>query len=230
MRSDLPKVLHPIVGKPLIRHLMETMTALAFDRIIVVIGHKGELVKDELDDFKLEFVWQKNQRGTGHAVLMAEENLSDFNGTILVAAGDVPFLSKGTLTSLIEFHEKQKAAATCLSATIDRPKGYGRIIRQNGSNNLLEIVEEKDADPETKKITEINTGTFCFDAADLYDSLHLVGDDNAQAEYYLTDTIKILRNKNKKCVVCPAANSLEIKGVNSIEELEELEQEIKEKN
>lgn len=160
MKSDLPKVLHKIDGKPLIRHLLETMTKISPDKLVIVIGHKGELVEKELSDFNAEFVWQREQLGTGHAVTMAKENLASFDGTVLVAAGDVPFLSKASIERLFEVHETTGASATCLSAEFDDPTGYGRIIRKDGTDILLDIIEEKDADPATKKIKEINSGTF----------------------------------------------------------------------
>ena len=229
MKSDLPKVLHKIDGKPLVRHLLETMNKISPDKLIVVIGHKGEMVENELSDFRAEFVWQKEQLGTGHAVMMARENLAGFNGTVLVAAGDVPFLSAETIERLFEVHKKTGASATCLSAEFDDPTGYGRIIRKDGTDILLDIVEEKDADAKTKRINEINSGTFCFDCKDLFDALGNVDNKNAQQEYYLTDTIKILQARGKHCAVAKASNPVEVSGINSIEQLNELEESINSK-
>ena len=229
MKSDLPKVLHSINGKPLIRILLETITGLKLERIVVVIGFKGEQVIEELKDFDIEFVWQKEQLGTGHAVAMTEDHFSGFVGTILVAAGDVPFLSARSIENLFEIHHENKASATCLSAKFDNPSGYGRIIRKDGSNILIDIIEDKDADAETKKINEVNTGTFCFDSHDLFRSLHKVNNENAQKEYYLTDTIKILQSEGKKCAVTAVSDPLEVAGINSIEQLESLEKAINQK-
>lgn len=226
MKSDLPKVLHKIDGKPLVRHLLETMAKISHDKLVIVIGHKGELVEKELSDFNAEFVWQKEQLGTGHAVMMAKENLASFDGTVLVAAGDVPFLSKASIERLFEVHDATGASATCLSAEFDDPTGYGRIIRKDGTDILLDIIEEKDADPDTKKIKEINSGTFSFDCRDLFAALEDVGNENAQREYYLTDTIKILQGKGKHCAVAKASNPVEVTGVNSVEQLNELEESI----
>jgi len=223
MKSDLPKVLHEINGKPLIRHLLETMATIALDRLIVVIGHKGDMVIRELRDFEVDFVWQKEQLGTGHAVLMARDYFKDFNGTVLIASGDVPFLSAGSINGLFAIHRQNEASATCLSAEFDNPAGYGRIIRKPETDILLDIIEEKDADPETKKIHEINTGTFCFKASELFATLEKVGNNNAQGEYYLTDTIKILQAEGKPCAVSKAANAGEVAGINSIEQLKNLE-------
>ncbi len=226
MKSDLPKVLHSINNKPLIRILMETMTKLSLDRLAVIVGFKGEMVIEELTDFDTDFVWQKKQLGTGHAVKQTQELFKNFDGTVLVAAGDVPFLSSQTIERLFEIHDKNQASATCLSAEFDDPTGYGRIVRKENSNILLDIVEDKDASPEIKIIKEINSGTFCFNCLDLFDALQKIGNENSQQEYYLTDTIKILQQGGKKCAVTRASNPIEVAGINSIEQLKSLEKEI----
>lgn len=229
MKSDLPKVLHRISDKPLIRILMETITKLPLERLVVVVGFKGEMVIDELGDFNADFVWQKEQLGTGHAVMQAHELFKNFDGTVLVAAGDVPFLSSRTIEKLFEIHLKNRASVTCLSVEFDNPSGYGRIIRKDNSNTLLEIVEEKDANPEVKKIKEINSGTFCFNSQDLFEALQKVGKNNVQQEFYLTETITIMQQSGKKCAVYKALNPIEGVGVNSIEQLKSLETEISRK-
>ncbi len=226
MKSDLPKVLHCINNKPLIRILMETMTKLSLDRLAVIVGFKGEMVIEELADFDVDFVWQKEQLGTGHAVLQTHKIFKNFDGTVLVAAGDVPFLSSQTIERLFEIHDKNQSSATCLSAEFDDPTGYGRIVRKENSNILLDIVEDKDASPEIKYINEINSGTFCFNCRDLFDALQKIGNENSQQEYYLTDTIKILQQDGKKCAVTRASNPIEVAGINSIEQLKSLEKEI----
>lgn len=223
MKSDLPKVLHKIDGKPLIRMLLENLAPVGLDRMIVVIGHKGDMVMEELKDTAVEFVWQHEQKGTGHAVQMAEPALDGFDGTILVVAGDAPFLRADTVKSLFEIHVKNKAAATCLSAEYDNPAGYGRIVRKGNSDILMEIIEHKDASDEIKKIREINSGTFCFDSRHLFKALREVGDDNAQKEFYLTDTIKIMQSQHLVCAVVKAADPLEAMGINSAEQLENAE-------
>lgn len=227
MKSDLPKVLHRIGDKSMIRYVMETVSKLDFGRIAVIVGHKGEMVIEELSDFDVDFVWQERQLGTGHAVLMAEDKFKEFDGTILVAAGDVPLLSAETIENLFEVHLQNEASATCLSASFEDATGYGRIIREPDSNVLLDIIEEKDADSETREIREINTGTFCFDGHDLFSALKKVGNENAQREYYLTDTIRILRQANKRCAVWMVADPVEVSGINSVEQLKSLENELK---
>jgi UDP-N-acetylglucosamine diphosphorylase/glucosamine-1-phosphate N-acetyltransferase len=230
MKSDIPKVLHKITGKPLIRYLMETFRKLELEKTVVIVGFKGEMVVAELNDFDVEFVWQKEQLGTGHAVQMAEDKFKDFDGTIIIALGDAPFLSKKSIDTLFNIHEQNNASATCLSDNIENASGYGRIIRKNGSDILLGIVEEKDADDETKKINEINSGTFCFECRDLFDTLYEVKNDNAQQEFYLTDTIEILQNKGKTCAVWTVPDSIEAEGVNNIDQLKNLESELLKKN
>jgi UDP-N-acetylglucosamine diphosphorylase/glucosamine-1-phosphate N-acetyltransferase len=222
MKSDLPKVLHPIKGRPMIEILLDTLTALKFDKIIVVIGHGGEEVQQALLKYPVEFAWQREQLGTGHAVMMAEPQLNSFSGITLVAAGDVPFLSADAISTLLAVHDQTKASATCLSAVVDDPTGYGRIVRGAGKDELKEIIEHKDASPEVLKLNEINTGTFCFDNASLFSSLKSVKNTNSQAEYYLTDTVKILHDNGLRVSVTVAANSDEVRGVNSPEQLDEL--------
>ncbi len=219
MKSDLPKVLHEINGQPIIRILLDTLSQMNFERIVIVIGYKGELVQEALRGFDVNYAWQRKQLGTGHAVTMCEDQLGEFEGTTLVALGDVPFLSKGSIEHLFAIHDKNHAAATCLSAILDDPAGYGRIVRKPGTDILRAIVEDKDASEEIAAIKEINSGTFCFDNRMLFDALKLVGNNNAQSEYYLTDTIKILHDKGLPVSVVAAANPDEMRGINSLEQL-----------
>lgn len=220
MESDIPKVLHRIHGRPMISILIDTLTRLDFSRLMVVIGYKGELVKDELSEYPVSFVWQHEQLGTGHAVQMARDVLGDFTGTTLVALGDVPFLSARSIERLFEVHEETKAAATCLSAIVNNPAGYGRIVREGNSSIMKGIIEDKDASKQVRQIQEINTGTFCFDTQQLFAALDKVDNKNKQGEYYLTDTIKIMRNNGLRVAVVTAENPDEVMGVNSVEQLE----------
>lgn len=222
MNSDLPKVLHTVRGKPLIAILLDTLETVGFDRIIVVVGFKGEMVKEAIADYAAEVAWQTEQLGTGHAVMMAQEALADFEGVTLVALGDVPFLSESSLGLLFDKFHETGAAATCLSAILDDPTGYGRIIREGDSDILKEIVEHRDATAEIREIGEINTGTFCFDNQKMFEALNQVKNDNDQSEYYLTDTIKIMRNNELAVSVVPVDNPDEVRGVNSVEQLDYL--------
>jgi len=222
MHSDLPKVLHRIHGRPLVTHLLDTLTPLSFDRIVVVIGHKGEMVEAALADYPVQFAWQREQLGTGHAVQMTRSIMTDFDGTTLVLAGDVPFLSAHSINRLFEFHERTGSVATCLSAIFDDPKGYGRIVRVHGTDRLQAIVEEKDATEEQLAIHEINSGTFCFNNRRLFEIIDQLRDDNAQREYYLTDAIKILHDKRLPVSVLTVENPDEVRGINDTNQLEEL--------
>ncbi len=223
MQADLAKVLHRIHGTPIIQILLDRLSVIGFDKIAVVVGHQGADVKLALSNYKVEFVWQKEQLGTGHAVMMAEPALRDFRGTTLVALGDVPFLSEKTLEKLLNAHEKTSAAATCLSAEFDDPTGYGRIVRKEKTDILMKIVEHRDASPSELLINEINSGTFCFDNQMLFKFLKKIGTDNSQGEYYLTDVIKLMYDNNLRVTVDMAAIPDEVRGINSIEQLLELE-------
>lgn len=222
MNSDLPKVLHTMNGKSLIGILLDTLKKVGFEKILVVVGFKGEMVEKAVADYPVEVVWQTEQLGTGHAVMMAQDKLADFDGVTLVALGDVPFLSESSIRLLFDKFHETNAAATCLSAILDDPTGYGRIIREGDSDILQKIVEHRDASEEIKKIGEINTGTFCFDNQELFKTLKQVKNDNDQSEYYLTDTIKIMRDNELSVSVVAVDDPDEVRGVNSMEQLDYL--------
>lgn len=223
MKSDLPKVLHTIHGRPMVSILLDTLIRLKFDKIVVVIGHKGEMVQEALKSYPIEFAWQREQHGTGHAVMMTKEQMASFDGTTLVAAGDVPFLSESAINNLFDVHTRNHAVATCLSAIFPDPTGYGRIIRDGSSDRLKEIIEHKDASEEVLRIREVNSGTFCFDNRRLFDVINQIGKENAQGEYYLTDAVKILHNKGLVVSVVAASDPNEVQGVNDTEQLAQLE-------
>lgn len=226
MKSDLPKVLHRINGKTMVSILLDTLLPLGFDRVVVVIGHKGEMVREELKGYPVEYAWQREQLGTAHAVLMTQNLLADFEGITLVAAGDVPFLSAESVELLLEVHERTSASATCLSAEFEDPSGYGRILRDGDSDFLKEIIEHKDASEEIRQIREINSGTFCFDNRALFKVINQIDNKNVQGEFYLTDAVKIMHNKGLKVAVVKAGNAAEVAGVNSKEQLQALEEKI----
>ena len=222
MKSDLPKVLHQIHGSPMIMILLDTLGTLKLDRTVIVVGHKGEDVQTALAGYPVSFVWQREQLGTGHAVMMAREAMADFDGVTLVVAGDVPLLSAKSIRHLLQVHETTGAAATCLSAVFPDPTGYGRIIHASDSDRLLDIIEHKDASEEIRRITEVNSGTFCFDNQALFEVIDQLGNNNAQREYYLTDVVKIFNRKGLRVSVVKAEHPEEVQGVNSIEDLEEV--------
>lgn len=222
MRSSLPKVLHRLAGKPLVAWVVEAAQAAGISKIIVVIGFKGGLVKKALRNYRVEFVWQKSQLGTGHAVRMAYPKLKNFRGTLLVLAGDVPALKPQTIRKLSVYHQKQKAFATVLTARWPDPSGYGRIVRSK-RGDVLRIVEHKDATPEELKIREVNTGTFAFRVPPFFALLSQIRNQNVQKEYYLPDVVSLLRRQNKKVAALLLKNLIEAQGVNSREELERLD-------
>jgi len=220
MNSDLPKVLHEFFGRPMVLYVIDTLLSLDIKPIYVVIGHQAEKVREALAPYhdKVEFVLQKEQDGTGGAVLVTEPYLRDFDGDILVLSGDVPFLTGEVILNLIAVHRREQAAATVLSSIPEDPKNYGRIIRVPGTDLVNYIVEDKDATVDEKEITEINTGTFCFDNKYLFDSLKEINDDNSQKERYLTDIMGILRRKGLKTAVYLTDKSDEALGVNDLDQ------------
>lgn len=222
MQSDLPKVFHKLGGKPLLQHVIETVQSLGISKIYVVVGHKKEMIVDYFKDWPIVFVEQEKQLGTGHAVKVVELYLKDFNGNVLVLAGDVPLLTKETLKGLIAFHEAHSASASDLTAILPDAGNYGRIIRDK-KDRIVKIVEKKDATSEELVVKEINTGTFCFDAKDLFYALSKVTPLNIQKEYYLTDTIEILRQEGKPVFAYSAPDYMETLGINTKEELAALE-------
>lgn len=222
MKSDLPKVFHEILGEPMLSYVIQTVQKLKPQKVLVVVGHQRELITDYYKDWPVEFVVQAEQLGTGHAVQQAEQALRGFDGNVLVLAGDVPLLKAETLTKLIAWHNQYEAAATDLTAELPDAGNYGRIVRST-KGELLKIVEKKDATPEELKIKEFNTGTFCFDAKALFAALKEVKAENAQKEYYLTDTIEIIRQKGLPVLAYKTNDASETLGINTKEELVAIE-------
>lgn len=187
MKSNRAKVLHEIAGKPMLYFPLQAARQAGFVRTQVVVGHQAEEVRAAVADAGVGFVEQAQQLGTGHALLCAADAMSNFSGTLLLLCGDVPLLRAETLQEMLETHHKEQAAVTVLTAELDNPTGYGRIIRDDAA--VLRIVEEKDATAEEKLVKEINTGTYLFDAQFVFSALREVGCENAQGEYYLTDVV-----------------------------------------
>lgn len=195
MKSKLYKVLHPVCGKPMVEHVVDHIRDLNVTKIVSIVGHGAEKVKEQLGD-KSEYVLQEEQLGTAHAVQQAETLLGDLEGTTIVICGDTPLIRPETMKALLEHHQQQAAKATILTAVAENPTGYGRILR-NEDGHVEQIVEQKDATPEQQTVTEINTGTYCFDNKALFETLKLVKNDNAQGEYYLPDVIEILKQQGE---------------------------------
>ena len=195
MKSKLYKVLHPVCGKPMVEHVIDHIGSLDVERIVTVVGHGAELVKEKLGD-KSEYVLQAEQLGTAHAVQQAEPILGELEGTTLVVCGDTPLIRPETMQALFAHHESHNAKATILTAVTENPTGYGRIIRDD-AGQVAQIVEQKDASKEQQLVKEINTGTYCFDNKTLFEALKRVNNDNAQGEYYLPDVIEILQKQGE---------------------------------
>ena len=212
MKSDLYKVLHPVCGKAMVQHVIDQLRECNIEKTIAVVGHGSEKVKDQLGS-QVSYVLQEQQLGTGHAVLQAEDLLHNEVGTTIVVCGDTPLLTKATIDALIEEHESQSAKVTILTADASDPTGYGRIIRSE-QGTVEKIVEHKDASDNERLITEINTGTYCFDNQALFQALKDVGNDNVQGEYYLPDVIEILKQQGEVIAAYQTADFNETMGVN----------------
>ncbi|HET7629491.1 MAG TPA: bifunctional UDP-N-acetylglucosamine diphosphorylase/glucosamine-1-phosphate N-acetyltransferase GlmU [Bacillales bacterium] len=221
MKSKLYKVLHPVCGKPMVRHVVEQARHSGVDRVVTVVGNGAEAVREELGECS-EYVLQEEQLGTAHAVMQAEPLLGNEEGTTVVLYGDTPLITSETIAALIEHHENAENAATILTAITDDPFGYGRVIRaEDGS--VERVVEEKDASEQEKRIQEINTGIYCFHNHELFKSLKQVGNNNAQGEYYLPDCIEILRKEGKSVRAFATADAAETLGVNDRVQLSAVE-------
>ncbi|MDF7668883.1 MULTISPECIES: bifunctional UDP-N-acetylglucosamine diphosphorylase/glucosamine-1-phosphate N-acetyltransferase GlmU [unclassified Lactobacillus] len=212
MKSKLYKVLHQVCGKTMVEHVVESAQAINPDKIVTVVGNGAEEVEKVLAG-KSEFALQKQQLGTGDAVLTAQEQLAGQDGATLVITGDTPLFTSQTFQSLFDYHQKKGNAATVLTAQAPNPYGYGRIIRDD-QDNVLRIVEQKDGNHEELKVKEINTGVFCFDNQKLFAALRQVTNHNAQGEYYLTDVLEILRNSGERVGAYKMPDFSESLGVN----------------
>jgi bifunctional UDP-N-acetylglucosamine pyrophosphorylase / glucosamine-1-phosphate N-acetyltransferase len=223
MKSEKAKVIFELAGKPMIQRVVDTASKLNCDKICVVVGHQKDSVINILNEApNLVFANQEEQLGTGHAIMIAEEQFRDFTGDIIILAGDVPLLTSGTLLKLLEFHRGSGAACTVLTAVLEDAGKYGRIIRDS-AQQLMGIVEFKDATCEQKQIKEFNTGIWCFQSAALFDSIHKIDNNNAQHEYYLTDTLSVLFRQGKKVEALITDDLSEVSGINSQEQLADLE-------
>jgi bifunctional UDP-N-acetylglucosamine pyrophosphorylase/glucosamine-1-phosphate N-acetyltransferase len=218
MKSELAKVLHPVCGRPMVSYVIQTAKKLGSHQVIVVVGYQRERVVQALLGEGVEFAVQAEQLGTAHALLQASRVLEEFQGELLVLSGDTPLLSEQTVSRLLGQHRESGAMATVLTAILEDPFGYGRVLRT--PENMLEaIVEEKDASEEQRAIKEINTGTYCFQAPSIFGILSQIGRDNRQDEFYLTDAIAILRLRGLPVAAVVAENSWETLGVNSVDQL-----------
>ncbi|CAM4119449.1 bifunctional UDP-N-acetylglucosamine diphosphorylase/glucosamine-1-phosphate N-acetyltransferase GlmU [Bacillus subtilis] len=227
MKSKLYKVLHPVCGKPMVEHVVDEALKLSLSKLVTIVGHGAEEVKKQLGD-KSEYALQAEQLGTAHAVKQAQPFLADEKGVTIVICGDTPLLTAETMEQMLKEHTQREAKATILTAVAEDPTGYGRIIRsENGA--VQKIVEHKDASEEERLVTEINTGTYCFDNEALFRAIDQVSNDNAQGEYYLPDVIEILKNEGETVAAYQTGNFQETLGVNDRVALSQAEQFMKER-
>lgn len=221
MKSRLPKVLHPVGGRSMIGHVLRTADSLGPATVTIVVGHRADLVREHLASWpRVQFALQEPQLGTAHALQQVESALLGQQGTLILLSGDVPMLSATTLRRLVEAHRRATAAATVVTALVDRPYGYGRVIRTDG--RMARIVEERDASPAERQIKEVNSGIYAFALAPLWEAMRGIASQNAQGEYYLTDLIAIYRRRKLPVETVLVEDPQQIRGVNSRTELAEV--------
>jgi bifunctional UDP-N-acetylglucosamine pyrophosphorylase / glucosamine-1-phosphate N-acetyltransferase len=215
MKSELVKVLHPILGLPMLSYPIElSLKGIKAEKTIVVVGHQADRIQGMFKNFKIDIALQEKQLGTGHAVLQAIPFLQSFSGTVLILCGDVPLVELETLRSFIDTYKENGSTLSVLTAVVEEPFGYGRILR-NSEGWLEKIVEEKDASEKERMIREINTGIFCVKAPFLMGGLREIGKENAQGEYYLTDLVGIAKEKGLRCSAHIVADPVEVMGINT---------------
>ena len=221
MKSALPKVLHPVAGRTMIDHVLRTAESVAPASTTVIVGHQADAIRAFLAGRQaVEFALQVPQMGTAHALQQAQPLLAGRTGTLVLLSGDVPLLTASTLRRLLDTHLQARAAATVVTALLDRSYGYGRVIRTGG--RIARIVEERDASPAERRVREINSGIYAFDLAPLFDALQTIAPRNAQGEYYLTDLIAVYRRRKLPIETLIVEDAREIRGVNSRSELAEV--------
>ncbi|MGD8394554.1 MAG: NTP transferase domain-containing protein [Candidatus Eiseniibacteriota bacterium] len=218
MKSILPKVLHRLAGKPLVEYVVQTTLKADMLRTVVVVGHRRDMVITALDAYPLDFVVQEPQLGTGHAMQRVIEEVGHFGGAVVVLLGDAPFIRTETLKELVDTHHRDGNAITLLTAEIEEPRGYGRIVR--GEDGSVErIVEEADATDDERAIREINSGIACYSYEPLVAALAELQRDNEQGEYYLTDTIALARDRGDRVGAMFASEAIETWGINDFQQL-----------
>ncbi|PLY01626.1 MAG: bifunctional UDP-N-acetylglucosamine diphosphorylase/glucosamine-1-phosphate N-acetyltransferase GlmU [Desulfuromonas sp.] len=221
MKSTLPKVMHPLCGEPMLYYPLEAARQADFRQLKVVVGHGADVVRERFSSPDLTWVVQSDQLGTGHALMCAADSLRGYSGPLLLLCGDVPLLKTETIEHLRDFHAREKAVVTVLTAQMPNPHGYGRIIRDG--EQVMGIVEERDATDLQREITEINTGTYMFDAAFVLSALRGLNKNNAQGEYYLTDVVAAAVAAGKTTRALCVADPTEVMGVNDRCQLAEAE-------
>lgn len=228
MKSDLAKVLHPLGERTLLASVLDTARRLPLERTIAVVGHQAEAVKQAHAAYELLYALQEPQLGTGHAVMCAREHLEGLDGSLLVLYGDVPLLRPATLLELMERHERFENGVTVLTARLPDPSGYGRVLRDS-EGRFLRIVEDRDLAPEQRSVDEINSGIYTFRIPLLLEALSQLRPNNAQGEYYLTDTLEWIRERGAPVGIMQVQDREEISGINTPEQLEHARQVLEER-
>ena len=226
MKSELPKVLFPVLGRPMIHYALDVLEAAGIDRIIVVVGYRAEDVKQELAGrHRISFALQAEQLGTGHAVMMCRDYLQGHEGPVLIVAGDSPMMQSKSISALFAEYDRDHPACILGTGYKENPMGLGRIVR-DANRAFVGIVEEKDATPEQKRINEVNLSTYIFNGPDLLEVLSQIKADNAQREYYLTDCPGTLLQAGKTVKALDVLEPCESISINNVEELKEVEKEM----
>lgn len=223
MGSDLAKVLHRIHGRTLLEYVVDVAEAAGSEEIVVIVGHQADLVRETFAGRDLVFVDQREQLGTGHAVLQAKPAFTGYDGDVLILCGDVPLLPRDTVRRLLDEHARSGSAVSVLTALVENPKGYGRIVKDN-VGTLLRIVEERDATEGERRIREINSGIYLSGAPFLFDAVSRITNRNDQKEYYLTDIVEIARRGGFPVHACLAEDARSVMGINTLEELKKAEE------
>lgn len=230
MESDLPKVLFPVLDRPMIEYVIDSLMSAGVSKVICVVGYRADLVREKLSSFEnVEFVEQTEQLGTGHAVMVCKDAIADHDGATVVVAGDSPLLQSESVSALLAEYKKSNPA--CILGTLkkDTPFGLGRIVR-NDNGDFEGIVEEKDATEEQRKITEVNMSTYVFDNKQLLESLDNLSNDNQQGEYYITDCPGYFVSQGKTVSALPILKDCESLSINTIDQLALVEAEMKKQN
>jgi bifunctional UDP-N-acetylglucosamine pyrophosphorylase / glucosamine-1-phosphate N-acetyltransferase len=227
MKSDLPKVLFPVCGRPMVEYVLEALKTVGVRRVIVVVGYRGDLVRLALAswstaEFKVEFVEQSPQLGTGHAVMMCRPAAGNYVGQILILTGDSPLVQPASLLAMFAEFERTKPACLMGTAMKENPAGLGRVVR-DAAGNFMAIVEEKDATPQQIAVREVNMSYYLFDSRELWHALDQVRNDNAQGEYYITDCPGILKAEGKDVRALCTLARCETLSVNTVDELAAVE-------
>jgi len=221
MKSGLAKALHPLAGRPLVQHVLDAVAGLRAQRTVVVLGHQADRVRSIVEGSGATIALQGEQLGTGHAVMQAHEVIAAAKGPVLILCADTPLLTTNTLRSIVDLHAASGAVVTVMTAVVRDPFGYGRVVRTR--SKITRIVEEKDATAAQKKIVEVNAGIYCFEKTFLLGALKSIGNNNAQGEYYLPDTITLARKKKLVVAGLVCEDTEEVMGVNTREDLSRAE-------